>query len=246
MDLSRRTALLVALLLASAPFAGAQSPVDPSGHWTGALQAPDTEVNVNVDFAKNAKGQIVGTLSLPGEQLNGLPLTSITIEGRSITFYARTDQTYTGVLAADGKTIGGDFTGTGPLGGNFTLPFSLTKSGPPQIEPPVKSPAITKQLAGKWNAALQGKGAEMKIVLTLANQPDGTSSGRLVNIDQGSIEIPVVITQKGSNVTLELRPVRASFDGVLNAAGTELAGTYKQGPSTFPVTFHRAAASGTR
>jgi hypothetical protein len=39
----------------------------------------------------------------------------------------------------------------------------------------------------------------------------------------------------------DVASVGASYVGVLNAAGTELAGTWTQGPAVLPLTFRRAA-----
>jgi hypothetical protein len=71
----------------------------------------------------------------------------------------------------------------------------------------------------------------------MSNQPDGTASGTIVSPDGTGVEVPVAITQKASNLTIDVVSVGASFAGVLNAAGTELAGTWKQGSSSLPLTF---------
>jgi len=54
------------------------------------------------------------------------------------------------------------------------------------------------------------------------------------------MEIPIAVTQKTVNVTIEVAAVGGSFTGVLQAA-TELVGTWTQGPATLPLTFTRAA-----
>jgi hypothetical protein len=54
------------------------------------------------------------------------------------------------------------------------------------------------------------------------------------------VEIPVAVTQKASNVTIEVATVSASYSAVLNA-GNELVGTWTQGPVSLPLTFKRAA-----
>ena len=60
----RHTLVIVASLLICAPLARAQSPVDPSGHWDGSLQLPAMDVGFQIDFAKNAKGELAGTIDL--------------------------------------------------------------------------------------------------------------------------------------------------------------------------------------
>ena len=117
-----RTSLVAALLLVAAPFARAQAPADPSGHWEGSVQIPGTELNIEVDLAKNSQGGITGTLGSSDQK--GFPLATAAIEGQSISFHARLDQPFEGILSADGQSI----SGTATLEG-FSLPFRLTRTG---------------------------------------------------------------------------------------------------------------------
>ena len=73
----------------------------------------------------------------------------------------------------------------------------------------------------------------MRILLKMANQADGTSTGSVANLDQGAVDIPVSgITQTAANVTIDVKMVNGSFSGAINAAGTELTGTWTQGAFT--------------
>jgi hypothetical protein len=243
MTVPRRTLVLTlaALLVWSVPLLRAQT-ADPSGHWTGALQSPDREMNFEVDLTKNAKGEIAGTMNIPDEHLQGLPLLMAALKGKAINFSARKDQSFAGDLAPDGKSISGTFTGTGPLGGEFTVPFVLNRTGAAKIEAPIQSAAISKELAGTWNATIQKKsdGTLVHFVLMLANHPTG-ATGRFVAVDEGGLELPLSITQKGANVTLDIKAIHGTIVGTLNPAGTELVGTFTQGPGVAPVTFKRVA-----
>jgi hypothetical protein len=53
--------------------------------------------------------------------------------------------------------------------------------------------------------------------------------------------IPVTVTQKGSSITLATAVTPLSFSGALNADGSELAGTVRQGTVEVPLLFRRAA-----
>src|SRR5712691_453439 len=135
MQLSRRTLLIAALSLSSSvPSLHAQTAADPSGHWQGTLQAPGMDVEFEVDLAKNGKGGLAGTVSIPAQRIKGLPLMKVAVEGGSVTFYARSDQPLTGILSADGKAMSGDF-----FVGGASVPFSMTRVGDPRIETPAKS-----------------------------------------------------------------------------------------------------------
>jgi hypothetical protein len=75
--------LLVVSLVAAPATARAQS-VDPSGHWEGAITIPGSEIPFQVDLSKNAQGKFVATYSRPENNLNGLPLANVSLDGRAI------------------------------------------------------------------------------------------------------------------------------------------------------------------
>ncbi len=230
--------LIAALLLVPAPSLRAQTAVDPSGHWEGAVQAPEMEVKIEIDLAKNSKGDLAGTFSNPAQNLKGLLLANFAVDGRSVSFQikgsAPADRTFKGALSADGTSMSGEYTQ-----GGYTIPFSMTRTGDPRIEPPAKSAPIGKELEGTWNSTLEVKGIQRRLVLTMSNQPDGTATGTFVNVDEG-LEIPIAtITQNASSVTLDVKAVGGSYSGALNPEGTELVGTWTQGPAALPLTSPR-------
>lgn len=230
--------LLVAasLLLLPSSVLHAQTAVNPSGHWEGTLLAPGMEIGFEVDLATNGRGDLGGTLSVPQQKLKGLPLQKAAVDGASIHFQAREDQPFTGVFSPDGTSLSGDLLVSGT-----TVPFTLTRAGEPRIEAPARSAPISRDLEGTWNGTLDVQGVQRRLVLTMSNQADGTATGRLVNLDEGGLQIPVAITQKASSVTIDTTVIASSFSGTLNAAGTELAGTLTQGALSLPLTFTRGA-----
>lgn len=233
----RRTSLAAGLLLMSSVFARAQAPVDPSGHWVGSIQIPGREALIfEIDFAKNGKGEVAGTTNSPAEHIKGLPLRSVVVEGRSINFNARKDQPLRGTLSSDGQSVSGDATLSG-----YVLPFSMSRTGDAEIIESPKGAAIGKELEGTWNGTITVNERPVRMVLTMANLGDGTSAGRLINVDEGEQEIPVAITQKAPHVTLAVTVGRGAFSGTLNPEGTELAGTWTEERLVAPAIFRRAA-----
>ena len=235
-----RLFMLAAMLLMRAFSLLAQPTVDPSGHWEGTINAPSMEVTIEIDLAKNAKGELAGTFGQAMENIKGLPLTTVTVEGRAIRMLLRPGAgggTFNGTLAADGKSIAGDFV---MAEGGHTIPFTLTRTGDARIAAAPKSPPIAKELEGTWNGALDLGGRHMRIVLKMANQADGTASGTLASPDGSGVDIPIAMAQKAAHFTIDVSSVGASFVGVLNAAGTELTGQWTQRGSSLPLTFTRA------
>ncbi|MBZ5610753.1 MAG: hypothetical protein LAP38_21020 [Acidobacteriia bacterium] len=234
-----RSSMLLVSLLAVVSFVSAQPAADPSGHWEGAIQTPETPVAIEIDLAKNSQGQLIGTLANPSQNLKGLPLSDIAVDGKSVQFQIKGtpgDRAFKGALSADGASMSGQYTQAG-----YLMSFALTRTGAARIEAAPTSPAISKELEGSWKGT-SASGGELRMVLT--NQPDGTSTGSILNVEEG-LELPIsAITQKGSSVTLEVKAVGASYVAELGA-NAELTGTLKEGSISRPLVFHRAGAAAT-
>ena len=147
---ARGIAAILTLVAFALP-AGAQTAADPAGHWEGAVTAPFGEIRIEVDLARNAKGEWDGAFSQPAQGMRGLPLSSVTVEGATVRFLVGAGagaSTFTGTVA-DGKTIAGD--ATSPLG---TAPFKLTRTGDAVIEAPPRGALVSKSLEGNWEGTL--------------------------------------------------------------------------------------------
>ena len=230
--------LLAALLLFPASALRAQTAVDPAGHWEGTIQVQDTMMNIEIDLTRDTKGEWAGTFGQPAQQVKGLPLSSVAVEGRHLKILLKggpQPTTFQGTVSDDGKSMKGD-----AAQGGYTIPFTLARTGEARITAAPKNAAIGKELEGTWNGALDINGAQMRLIVKMANQPDGTAAGTAVSPDGSGVEIPIGITQKGSNVTIDVIAVGASFVGVLNDAGTELTGTWTQASNTLPLTLRHA------
>jgi len=230
--------LFVAGLLAAPPVTAQTPNTAPtaSGHWTGVLDTPAQPLDIEVDLKPGTPPAWVGTISIPAQNLKGFPLSSITVDGTSVSFVMANvpgTPTFKGTLAADGATISGDF-----AQGGGSLPLKLTRKGDAVIVPPAKSTVITKDLEGAWSGALSVGGQTLRLTLKLANGPDA-ATGSMVSIDQGGAEIPIsTITQDGSHLTLELPAIAGKYSGDLKDG--KLVGTWSQGPGSAPLEFTRA------
>jgi hypothetical protein len=238
------TALLLAgLLHSTAPSLLAQTAADPSGHWEGTITASGMEVQVEIDLAKNNKGELTGTFGQPAQHLKGLPLAEVSVVGSAITFQIKGgtpgDRAFKGTLSTDSATISGDFSSR-QVG---TVPFKVTRTGDARVEATPASAAIGKELEGQWTGTLDVNGMQVRLALTTSNQADGTATGALVNVDEG-LELPIsAIVQKASTVTFEVRAIGGAYSGTLNSDATELIGAFSQGSQTAPMTFRRASAA---
>ena len=229
-----RLVLAGTLLLSPVPSARAQAPVDLSGHWEGAIDAQGNTLGFELDLFRTDSGDWGGTMNVPSQHLKGLRLLKVGVDGQAVRFFSRRDQPFGGSLSADGRSISGDYSVEG-----FSLPFTMSRTGEAKVEPPLVSQPIAHALEGSWNGTLQGSGLSLRLVLTMKNQTDGTAIGRVVNLDEGGLEIPVQIIQDGPSVSLQAGIGLGSFSGTLNTAATELVGTWTQGGQSLPLSFRR-------
>jgi hypothetical protein len=234
-----RLLLAAGLFVVPAPPLSAQTAADPSGHWEGTIRAPQMDLTIEIDLAKNSKGQLAGTFGQPAQSVKGLPLSVVAVDGRSVRFVIKAGpdtSTFEGVLSADGKSMAGQISQAAG-----SLPLTLTRTGEARIASVARSSAVSNELEGTWHGALDFEGRQMRLILTMTNHSDGTATGTIVSPDGSGVEIAVAMTQKGSNVTVDVTSVGASFVGAVDAAGTQLVGTWSQGPSVLPLTFKRTA-----
>src|SRR5262245_13774910 len=232
-----RSLIVASLFLAPASSLNAQKAADPSGHWEGTLKVPNMAIKVEIDLAKNSKGEMAGTFSQPEQGVKGLPLSTVAADGRSVKFVVKggpEPATFDGVLSDNGTSMTGSVSQAGQA-----IPFALTRTGEARIAAVPKSAAIGKELEGTWNGALEVNGMPMRLIVKMANQTDGTSAGTVVSPDGSGVEIPIAIVQKASNVSLDVPSVSASFSGVLNASGSEITGTWTQQQMSLPLTLKR-------
>jgi hypothetical protein len=232
-------AIATALLVVSASAVQAQT-IDPTGHWKGTIGIPNNPVDFEVDIARSGGDDLIGTVTAGADRAT-LPLLKVTLEGPSIVFYGRTDQTFRAEFLPSGKAL----SGMASLNG-YSLPFSMGRTGDARIDPPPTSPAVSTQLEGAWSGTLSAGERRVRLSLTIANQPDGTSLAYSVSVDEGGLTIPTVVSQTGRSVKIETRGVSTLYVATLDEAGTELSGTWTQGATSLPLTMTRVTVERTR
>ena len=234
---------LLLLPLAFSPNSQAAEPKsDPAGHWEGAISLPNADLGIRVDLSHSGTSW-QGTIDIPVQGLSGSKLDPVKVDGSSVTFAMPGipgDPQFAGRLAEDANGITGDFTqGEGKFG------FKLERKAPPAVAtggaPAVGVPG--KGLEGHWQGSLKPMPAiELRLALEIASANAEKPEGVLVSLDQGNARIPIsALTEKDGTVHLEAKSIGGVFDGKLNGDGSELAGQWQQGGTTFPLVFKRVA-----
>lgn len=222
---------LVAAILLFSPRLGAQQGA-AVGHWEGRFRGPNGPVAVQVDLSVNAQGTLVGMLA--AGEVQGVPVANLAVEDRVVRFdIPSASARFSGTLAADDKSIAGEFVNQAGA-----APSVLTRTGEARVAAPIKSARVGGEFEGSWNGILEVDGRQKRLVLTMVNQPDGTSVGTIVSLDDGSIELPVTVAQNGRTLRVEVKLNGGVYVSNLTDSN-ELAGTYTESGIRFPLTLHR-------
>lgn len=103
----------------------------------------------------------------------------------------------------------------------------------------VATVGFSQDITGDWHGTLNANGGELRLVLHITKNSDGSLKATLDSVDQGANGIPVnSATLKNSTLSLKVDAVNGTYEGKVNAAATEIAGTWTQGMG-LPLTFHR-------
>jgi hypothetical protein len=85
-------------------------------------------------------------------------------------------------------------------------------------------------VAGTWEGALEVGAVKLRIGVAIAVQPDGRLTATMDSPDQGAYGLALSdVTFADGVLRFALRVANGSFEGRLNGAGTEIAGTWTQG-----------------
>jgi pimeloyl-ACP methyl ester carboxylesterase len=238
----RSICILLLVACGAAATHAQQPPASAAGHWEGAITLPGTSLDVRVDL-EEAAGRWAGTIEIPAQGLRGLALGGVAVEGSAVTFAMPGipgAPTFTGTVAADRTTITGTFTQ-----GGQAFPFRLARTARTGGETP--EGVAGKGFAGHWQGALKPSPVmELRLVLEIADAASGSPTGIMISVDQGGVRVPLtMLTDDNGAVRVEASGIRAVFEGVMNANGSEISGQWRQGGNALPLAFRRLASAPT-
>jgi hypothetical protein len=95
-------------------------------------------------------------------------------------------------------------------------------------------------VAGSWEGAIDAMGTRLRIGVAVTRQPDGTLTATMDSPDQGAYGLPLSgVTFAGGVFRFVLKAANGSFEGKLNDAGSEIAGTWQQALVVLPLTLKK-------
>jgi uncharacterized protein len=226
--MSRMFLTLAALIgLAIAPVAPARA-ADPKleGDWQGSLKVTDAiSLRLVYHITKAADGSYSATMDSPDQGAKGLKVDSVKYMNGTATLTSKgIGAEYVGKPTADGKSIKGTFTQ-----GGKGFPLDLT-------------PAVA---LGKPDMIFEGTlkanaGIELRIVLNVFKQKDGTFTATMDSPDQGVAGLKVdSVSLSKDKLAFEVKLIKGEYSGKLNGAGTEAVGQWKQGGGEMSLTLKK-------
>ena len=227
------SSVIVALALAAAT-STAQTPRTPSGHWEGSFTAGAGPVAVQLDLAVDSDGAVAGTISTA--MVSGLPLTKLAMSGDTLTFDVPGNDgaRFAGVFSADGKSITGEFSNA-----EGSAPSTLVRTGEAKTQAAIRSAAVGTEMEGRWSGVLDVAGQQKRVILKIVNQADNSALASVVSVDDGGVELPVEVVQKGNRLEVAIKTTGASVAVTLNSSTGVLSGTYTERQFEFPISFRR-------
>ena len=157
-----------------------------------------------------------GSIIIPGLGVKGAPLTDLSVGDSEISFTikAALASERTGPAKFKGRvTSPGQLTGDFLQAGN-TAPCVLQKTGPPQVELPRKSTAISQELEGEWKGDYEMDGYPRHVTLTLANHKPGGASAQLVIVGKKTNNVPVeLVTEESGFLTIKSPEFGITYEG---------------------------------
>ena len=226
----------LALVVIPAPVAVAQTPADPTGHWEGTITAPMGQIDFEIDVARDNSGMLIATYGQKATGVRALPLTQVSLDGRTFTFVLFTGGpgggAFKGDMLSDGKTISGEVKAT--MG---SAPFMLYRTSDAVLAPKVKNAAVSKALEGRWTGNLDVGATQITVVLTIANRADGTASALIAQASEPGLQLEAAMHESGSAVAFEVPATSGAWQGTLT--NNSMTGTWTQPGGSLLLTLTR-------
>ncbi len=226
--------LILCMTLLSIHGSFAQPDTGIEGVWEGQLKVGPTSLRLVFHFEKADDGYS-GTMDSPDQGAFGIPLGSVTLEGERVEATVPSIRgVFSGARSADGSSLEGTW-----RQGASELPLRLTRSaGEAPPAPPAPPPDV--DVTGDWLGTLAVGGVELRIVFHFTKGDDGVLRGTMDSPDQGAEGIPLGrIEGAGRKIRVEVPAVGGVYEGVIDADGGRIEGTWSQGGQTFPLTLVR-------
>jgi len=214
-----------------------------AGRWEGAAQIPGLELKLIVDLSDDTGKGWIGSIIVPGFGVKGAPLIDRKARGGDFVFEingALGNQRIGQAEIQAHLTADGDLAGDFRQGGN-SAPFVLKKIGPPQVELPPRSTAVSKELEGEWKGEYEMMGYARHVTMKFANRGAEGAALEFIIVGKKTNNVPVsLVTQEGDFLSIKSDEFGIAYEGRLRKEAGEINGVITQGPFEVPLVIRRA------
>jgi pimeloyl-ACP methyl ester carboxylesterase len=113
---------------------------------------------------------------------------------------------------------------------------ALVATSLPAADEPKAEKASVQGAEGIWEGALKVGAIELRLIVKITKNKDGSLQGTMDSIDQGAKDIPIdTVTFKDDKLELVLKKLAAKYEGEFNKERTELKGEWSQGGAKLPL-----------
>lgn len=208
---------------------------NPSGLWSGAMEAGGQTIEISVVLQSTTDGGWTGLIDIPAQNTSGYPLSEISVSGNLVSFTMAGvpgNPVFTGTWDPEDQTIAGNL-----AQGGQTFPFSLTRTADsPETTVDTVSPENAAKIAGTWSGTLAAGPQTLRIVFHVIAGADGGLTATMDSPDQGQSGLPVnTVAFDGNVLRLALDYVGATFEGTMTDDGATIDGSWSQGGASLPL-----------
>ena len=221
--------IITALLVCTAPFAGARS---IAGDWHGTLSTGNGDLLLVLHIMESGDGSLKATLDSVNQHANGIPVTTVTFKDSKLSLEVEAIHgSYAGTVNADATEI----TGTWTQGQSFPLNFKRG-AGPAKVE---HKPAKPSDIDGTWEGTLDAGGTKLRAVFHIVNTADGLTA-TMDSPDQNAFGLSASsVTRMGSTLKVEMKQISGAFEGKIGGDLATIEGTWTQHGGRLPLTLKR-------
>jgi uncharacterized protein len=237
--------ILACVVGSLSPVSRAQSQL--AGDWQGTLSAGGQQFHIAWHVVAAADGTLTATFDNIDEGIYGIPVKTTTLSGSTVTQVVdgviqingephNVRGSFLGTIDKDGTVVKGTWTQTDPVQPPAELEL---KRAPAQAAPKPAEP----QIAGDWQGILSVDGNQLRIILHIVADKDGTLSATGDDPDQGQMGTKASsVSFKDSKLNVAFDVYNGVYSGTLSADGNQLTGTWTQGQPV-ELNFTRAPAA---
>lgn len=213
-----------------------------AGRWEGPAQVPGRELKLIVDLSEEAGKGWIGSIIIPGLAIKGAPLIDRKASGPDLVFEIKGALGSEKVGPAEIQahlTTDNRLEGKLKQGGN-AAPFVLEKTGPAQVELPLRNTAVSKELEGEWKGEYELMGYARQVTMKFTNRGAEGAGLEFVIVGKKTNNVPVsLVTQEDDFLTIKSTEFGMTYEGRFRKESREINGTLTQGPFEVPLVLRR-------